>query len=86
MLIAFPFYVLVIGLIFVVGTGTTGIYVAFAVVDWVVYARAVRSTTLVVRESDYVAAAKSGGLPDMAHPVAPCAAKHGDPGRRLPDQ
>jgi peptide/nickel transport system permease protein len=63
-LIAFPFYVLVIGLIFVVGTGTTGIYVAFAVVDWVVYARAVRSTTLVVREADYVAAAKVGGLPD----------------------
>jgi peptide/nickel transport system permease protein len=63
-LIAFPFYVLVIGLIFVVGTGTTGIYVAFAVVDWVVYARAVRSTTLVVRESDYVAAAKMGGLPE----------------------
>jgi peptide/nickel transport system permease protein len=63
-LIAFPFYVLVIALIFVVGTGTTGIYVAFAVVDWVVYARAVRSTTLVVRESDYVAAAKNGGLPD----------------------
>jgi peptide/nickel transport system permease protein len=63
-LIAFPFYVLVIGLIFVVGTGTTGIYVAFAVVDWVVYARAVRSTTLVVRESDYVAAARVGGLPD----------------------
>ena len=31
--------------------------------DWVIYARAVRSTTLVVRESDYVAAAKSGGLP-----------------------
>jgi peptide/nickel transport system permease protein len=63
-LIAFPFYVLVIGLIFVVGAGTTGIYVAFAVVDWVVYARAVRSTTLVVRESDYVAAARTGGLPD----------------------
>ena len=63
-LIAFPFYVLVIGLIFVVGTGTTGIYVAFAMVDWVVYARAVRSTTLVVRESDYVAAAKTGGLPE----------------------
>lgn len=62
-LIAFPFYVLVIALIFVVGTGTTGIYVAFAVVDWVVYARAVRSTTLVVRESDYVAAARTGGLP-----------------------
>jgi peptide/nickel transport system permease protein len=60
--IAFPFYVFVIGLVFVVGEGTKGIYIAFAVVDWVVYARAVRSTTLVVRESDYVAAARGGGL------------------------
>lgn len=60
--IAFPFYVLVIGLVFVVGEGTKGIFIAYAVVDWVVYARAVRSTTLVVRESDYVAAAKGGGL------------------------
>jgi peptide/nickel transport system permease protein len=60
--IAFPFYVFVIGLVFVVGEGTKGIYIAFAVVDWVVYARAVRSTTLIVRESDYVAAARGGGL------------------------
>jgi peptide/nickel transport system permease protein len=60
--IAFPFYVFVIGLVFVVGEGTKGIFIAFAVVDWVVYARAVRSTTLVVRESDYVAAARGGGL------------------------
>ena len=63
-LIAFPFYVLVIGLVFVVGTGTKGIFVAFAIADWVVYARTVRSATLVVRESDYVAAARVGGLGD----------------------
>jgi len=63
--IAFPFYVFVIGLVFVVGEGTKGIYIAFAVVDWVIYARAVRSTTLVVRESDYVAAARGGGLTNV---------------------
>jgi peptide/nickel transport system permease protein len=63
--IAFPFYVLVIALVFVVGTGTRGIYVAFAVADWIVYARAMRATTLVVREHDYVAAARSGGLGDL---------------------
>ena len=63
-LVAFPFYVLIISLVFVVGPGTRGIYIAFAIVDWVVYARTVRSTTLVVRESDYVAAAKLGGLSD----------------------
>jgi len=61
-LVAFPFYVLVIGLVFVTGTGTRGIYLAFAIADWVVYARAVRAATLVVRESEYVAAARGGGL------------------------
>ena len=64
--IAFPFYVLVIALVFVVGTGTRGIYVAFAVADWIVYARAVRATTLVVRESDYVAAARAAALATCA--------------------
>ncbi len=63
--IAFPFYVLVIGLVFVVGPGIRGIYIAFAVADWVVYARATRSTTLVVRESDYIAAARAAGLGDL---------------------
>jgi peptide/nickel transport system permease protein len=61
-LIAFPFYVLVIGLVFVIGPGQGGIIVAFAIADWVVYARTIRSATLVVRESDYVAAARTGGI------------------------
>jgi peptide/nickel transport system permease protein len=60
--IAFPFYVLVIGLVFVVGPGAGGIIVAFAIADWVVYARTIRSATLVVRDSDYVAAARTGGV------------------------
>lgn len=63
--IAFPFYVLVIGLVFVVGPGQRGIYVAFAVADWVVYARTIRASTLVVREADYVAAARTGGISDI---------------------
>ena len=64
--IAFPFYVLVIALVFVVGPGARGIFIAFAVADWVVYARAVRAATLVVREADYVAAARAGGVGDTA--------------------
>jgi peptide/nickel transport system permease protein len=60
--LAFPFLVLVIGLVFVVGPGTKGIYIAYAIADWIVYARTVRAATLVVRESDYVAAARAGGL------------------------
>jgi peptide/nickel transport system permease protein len=64
-LVAFPFYVLVIGLVFVVGPGVKGIVIAFAVADWVVYARTVRAATLIVRESEYVAAARVGGLGDL---------------------
>ena len=37
--LAFPFYVLIIALVFFVGEGTHGIYIAFALTDWVVYAR-----------------------------------------------
>lgn len=60
--LAFPFLVLVIGLVFVVGPGTRGIFIAFAIADWIVYARTVRVTTMIVSESDYVAAARAGGL------------------------
>jgi peptide/nickel transport system permease protein len=60
--LAFPFYVLIIALVFVVGAGTRGIYIAFALTDWVIYARTIRSATQVARELDWVAAAESGGL------------------------
>ncbi len=61
---AFPFYVLIIALVFMVGKGVRGIFIAFALTDWVVYARTVRSTTLVVGRLDYIAAARLGGLSD----------------------
>lgn len=60
--LAFPFYVLIIALVFFVGEGTHGIYIAFALTDWVIYARTVRSATLVARRLDWVAAAEGGGL------------------------
>lgn len=60
--LAFPFYVLIIALVFVVGLGTHGIYIAFGLTDWVVYARATRASTLVARSLDWVAAAEGGGL------------------------
>ena len=60
--LAFPFYVLIIALVFFVGVGTHGIYIAFALTDWVVYARMARSGTMVARTLDWVAAAEGGGL------------------------
>jgi peptide/nickel transport system permease protein len=61
---AFPYYVLIIALVFVVGKGVRGIFIAFALTDWVTYARTVRSTTLVAGKLDWVAAARGGGLSD----------------------
>ncbi len=61
---AFPYYVLIITLVFVVGKGIRGIFIAFALADWVTYARTVRSTTMVARNLDWVAAARTGGLSD----------------------
>ncbi|MGA3217271.1 MAG: ABC transporter permease [Acidimicrobiales bacterium] len=60
--LAFPFYVLIIALVFAVGVGTHGIYIAFGLTDWVVYARTTRSATLLARNLDWVAAAQGGGL------------------------
>jgi len=60
--VAFPFYVLVIALVFVLGPGTRSIYIAITVVGWVSYARIVRGEVLVVKRQEYVLAARSGGL------------------------
>jgi peptide/nickel transport system permease protein len=60
---AFPFYVLVIALVFVLGTGALSIFVAISVVSWVAYARIVRAETVVLREKDFIAACRTSGLP-----------------------
>lgn len=62
---AFPYYVLVIALVFAIGPGTKGIYVAVAVVVWSSYARIVHGEVLAASRADYVLAARSGGLGDL---------------------
>lgn len=60
--IAFPFYVILVAIAFAVGTGEVGIFVAFALVGWVGYARVVRTTSHTLRASGWVEAARGGGL------------------------
>lgn len=60
--IAFPFYVIVIVLVFAVGVGESGIYAAFALVGWVGYARVMRAATRSLRSAGWVEAAKGEGL------------------------
>ena len=59
---AFPFYVLVIVLVFVFGNGEKSIYLAIAAVSWVAYAKIMRGELLVAKKQDYVVAARLGGM------------------------
>jgi peptide/nickel transport system permease protein len=63
--VAFPFFVLVIALVFVLGPGERSIYVAITLVGWVSYARIIRSEILVAKRQEYVLAAQSGGLSSL---------------------
>src|SRR4051794_168915 len=62
--VAFPFYVLIIALVFALGSGTRSIYIAITIVGWVSYTRIIRGETLVAKRREYVLAAKAGGLSD----------------------
>jgi peptide/nickel transport system permease protein len=63
--VAFPFYVLLIALVFVLGPGERSIYIAITVVGWVSYARLVRAEILVAKRQEYVLAAQAGGLSNL---------------------
>lgn len=63
--VAFPFYVLIIALVFALGSGTRNIYIAITIVGWVSYVRIVRGEVLVAKRRDYILAARSGGLSDF---------------------
>ena len=60
--VAFPFYVLVIVVVFAAGTGERGIFVAYALVGWIGYARVIRAKTRALRRQGWVDAAYRGGL------------------------
>jgi peptide/nickel transport system permease protein len=59
---AFPAYVFFIVAAFVVGPGVQTFLVTASLIAWVNYARIVRAQTFVVRESDYMKAAKTSGV------------------------
>ena len=59
---AFPSYVLFLVVAFVVGPGPTAFITAAIVLAWASYARLVRAQVLVIRELEYVLAARTSGL------------------------
>ena len=63
---AFPFFVLVLAIVGVIGPGLTNFVIALTLVGWVTYARLVRAEVLTLRDSEYVQAARCLGYPDRA--------------------
>jgi peptide/nickel transport system permease protein len=60
--IAFPFLVLVIAIVAMLGPGLINLYIAVSLVSWVLYARIVRGETLALKRREYVAAARGLGF------------------------
>lgn len=61
---AFPFLILIIAIVAVLGTGLTSVYIAVALVAWVSYTRLIRGEILVAKNQEYVEAARSLGCSD----------------------
>jgi peptide/nickel transport system permease protein len=61
---SFPFIVLVIAIVAVLGPGLTNMYIAVALIAWIVYARLIRSEILVEKQKEYVVAARACGNTD----------------------
>jgi peptide/nickel transport system permease protein len=62
MFLAFPVIILAIAIVAVRGPGLTNVMLALAFVYWTTYARVTRGVTLVLREEDYILAARSIGI------------------------
>jgi peptide/nickel transport system permease protein len=62
---AFPFLVLVLAIVAMLGPGLTNFYIAITLVSWVAYARIVRGEALSARGRGYILAARSLGYGDM---------------------
>lgn len=64
--VAFPFFILVIAIVGLLGPGLANYFVALGLVAWVAYARLVRAEVLVVKRLEFVQAAKALGFSDRA--------------------
>jgi peptide/nickel transport system permease protein len=62
---AFPFLILVIAIVAVLGPGLTNMYIAVGIVAWVTYARLLRGEILVAKHREYVEAARAMGARDL---------------------
>jgi peptide/nickel transport system permease protein len=59
---AFPVYIFLVALVFLLGPGARSFIVASAFISWVGYARLVRAEVMRLKERDYIVAARAAGL------------------------
>lgn len=60
--LAFPYFVLVLAIVAMLGPGLTSYFISLAVVGWVSYARLIRAQVLVLKEQDFLLAEQTIGL------------------------
>ena len=58
--VAFPFFVLIIAMVFVLGPGERSIYIAITMVGWVSYTRIIRAEILVAKRREYMRGGQGG--------------------------
>ena len=63
--VAFPFYVLLIAILAILGPGLINMYYALILVGWIAFARLIRGEILVTKQLDYVMAARALGCSDV---------------------
>lgn len=63
--VAFPFMVLAIAIVAILGNGVMNLLIAMWIVSWPPYTRLVRSEVLIAKNSEYVQAAKTLGYGDF---------------------
>lgn len=63
--VSFPYFVLVIAIVAVLEPGLTSYYISLTLVNWVTYARLVRSEVIVLRQADFIYAARAIGIGEI---------------------
>lgn len=72
--VSFPYFVLVIAIVALLQPGLISYYISLTLVNWVSYARLVRSQVIVLKHADFVLAARTIGLGEvrvMTHHLLP---------------
>ena len=64
-MMAFPFTILVITIMAILGKGTINLFIALWLVGWMSYAKLVRSEVLVLKDAEFIQAARVAGFSDF---------------------